>query len=78
MGSDRLLRDPRFQPEHVVGALFDGRVICTAHLSTAAEDTAVTLERVRALPDELRQRLHEGTADLRTTHDGMSSQLAVS
>jgi chromosome segregation and condensation protein ScpB len=28
--------------------------------------------------DELRQRLHEGTADLRATHDGMSSQLAVS
>jgi hypothetical protein len=47
--SERLLRDPRFSPHHVVGALLDGRVLCSSHLHVAAEDTAATLERIRAL-----------------------------
>jgi hypothetical protein len=47
--SERLLRDPRFRPQHIVGALLDGRVVCSSHLYAAAEDTAATLERIRDL-----------------------------
>jgi hypothetical protein len=47
--SERLLRDPRFQPRHIVGAIVDGRVICTSHVSRRGEDTGATLRRIRAL-----------------------------
>ena len=47
--SERLLTDPRFQPRHIVGAVVDGRVICTSHVSRRGEDTGATLQRIRAL-----------------------------
>jgi hypothetical protein len=59
---DRLLRDPRFQPHHIVGALLDDRVICTAHLTAAGEDAATTLERIRVLLDADRLRWTRGSA----------------
>ncbi|MGH7748854.1 MAG: hypothetical protein ACREQ5_29445, partial [Candidatus Dormibacteria bacterium] len=34
-----------------VGALLDGRVLCSSHLHVAAEDTAAILERIRSLLD---------------------------
>ena len=43
------LRDPRFQPEYVVGALLDGRAICVSHVIEAGEDTGTILERIGAL-----------------------------
>ena len=43
------LRDPRFQPEHVVGALLDGRAICVSHVNRPGEDTTATLERIGTL-----------------------------
>lgn len=46
--TERLLRDPRFQPDHVVGALVDGRAICVSHMTEPTEDTTTTLERIRA------------------------------
>jgi hypothetical protein len=54
--SDRLLRDPRFQPSFIVGALLTGRVVCSSHIARAGEDSAVTLERIRSLlaADQLR------------------------
>jgi hypothetical protein len=54
--SERLLSDPRFQPQHIVGAVVDGRVICTSHVSRRGEDTAVTVQRVRELLEG--DRLH--------------------
>jgi hypothetical protein len=53
--SQPLLRDPRFQPQFIVGALLEGRVVCSSHIARAGEDTVATLERIRSLrADRLR------------------------
>lgn len=47
--SEPLLRDPRYQPHRVVGALLDGRAICASHVTPAGEDTRATVERIGEL-----------------------------
>jgi hypothetical protein len=54
--SEPLLRDPRFQPQHVVGALLDGRAICVSHVTPDGEDAKATLERIGALLEADRLR----------------------
>lgn len=45
----RLLGDHRFQPQHVVGAVIDGRAVCTAHIAREGAETVATIERIHEL-----------------------------
>ena len=51
-----LVRDPRFQPHRVVGAILDGRAVCVSHVASGGEDTAATVERIGALLEADRLR----------------------
>ena len=51
-----VVRDPRFQPNRVVGALLDGRALCVSHVAPAGEDTASAVERIGSLLEADRLR----------------------
>lgn len=51
-----LVRDPRFQPDRVVGAVLDGRAICVSHVASAGEDATAAVERIGVLLEADRLR----------------------
>ena len=61
---ERLLGDHRFQPQHVVGAMVDGRVVCPHHVALAGEDTVTTIERIESLVEQDRLRWYTRAAAL--------------